>query len=472
MIDCPAFARTLTRLMLKLYNTLTRTKQVFEPLHAGKVGMYVCGMTVYDYCHIGHARVMVVFDTVARYLRYSGYAVTYVRNITDIDDKIIHRANDNGEAFTALTERFIDAMHEDERALGVLPPDQEPRATQSIPAIISMIQTLIDKGLAYVGGNGDVFYAVHQFAAYGQLSGKQLADLQAGERVDVDAAKRDPLDFVLWKMAKPDEPFWPSPWGNGRPGWHIECSAMSTCCLGNHFDIHGGGMDLQFPHHENEIAQSEGATGQRFVNYWLHNGFVRVNEEKMSKSLGNFFTVREVLKQYRPEVVRFFILASHYRSPLNYAAEQLDDAGLALTRLYTALRGVDATATAICTDTVQRFTDAMDDDFNTPVALAVLFDLAREVNKADDKAVLAATLKHLAGILGLLQADPEQFLQAGIKANAGVDEATILELIAQRKAAKANKHWAQADQLRDQLKAMGIALEDVAGGETLWRREG
>lgn len=308
--------------MLKIYNTLSRKKEPFQPRIAGHCGMYVCGMTVYDYCHIGHARVMVVFDTVARYLRFLGYDLTYVRNITDIDDKIIHRAFENGEDFNALTKRFIAAMHEDERALAVLPPDKEPKATDSIEDIKTMIAALIANGLAYVGTNGDVFYSVSKFKNYGQLSGKNLDDLQAGERVDVDHAKNNPLDFVLWKMAKPDEPAWQSPWGLGRPGWHIECSAMSTCCLGNHFDIHGGGMDLQFPHHENEIAQSEGATGEKFVNLWMHNGFVRVNEEKMSKSLGNFFTVREVLKLYSGEVIRFFILSSHYRSPLNYSDEQ------------------------------------------------------------------------------------------------------------------------------------------------------
>jgi cysteinyl-tRNA synthetase len=329
---------------------------------------------------------------------------------------------------------------------------------------------LITKEYAYVGGNGDVFYAVSRFHGYGKLSGKNTDDLNAGERVDIDSAKRDPLDFVLWKMAKPGEPAWPSPWGNGRPGWHIECSAMSTCCLGNHFDIHGGGMDLQFPHHENEIAQSEAATGETFVNYWMHNGFVRVNEEKMSKSLGNFFTVREVLKQYRPEVIRFFILSSHYRSPLNYADEQLDEAGVALTRLYTALRGVDIVGAGIDADFKQRFEQAMDDDFNTPVALAVLFDLARELNKAEDKTALAATLKQLAAILGLLQDDPEAFLQGGNNAD-GLSAETIEQLIAERKAAKAAKNWAQADAIRDQLKAQGVVLEDIAGGETSWRRE-
>jgi cysteinyl-tRNA synthetase len=456
--------------MLKIYNTLTRSKQEFTPKQPGKVGMYVCGMTVYDYCHIGHARVMVVFDTVARYLRHAGYQLTYVRNITDIDDKIIQRANENGEAFTALTERFIQAMHEDERALSVLPPDIEPKATQSITDIVKMISTLIERDFAYVGSNGDVFYAVNRFDGYGKLSGKNIEDLQAGERVNVDTAKRDPLDFVLWKMAKPGEPYWDSPWGQGRPGWHIECSAMSTCCLGNHFDIHGGGMDLQFPHHENEIAQSEGATGEPFVNYWMHNGFVRVNEEKMSKSLGNFFTVREVLKQYRPEVIRFFILSSHYRSPLNYSDEQLDDAGVALTRLYTALRGVEIVDASIDAGYCQRFEQAMDDDFNTPVALAVLFELARELNKAEDKTVMAATLKQLAAILGLLQENPDSFLQGSTTLD-GLSEAEIEQLIGARKAAKANKDWAQADQIRDQLKAQGVVLEDVAGGNTIWRRE-
>ena len=385
---------TTYKCMLKIYNTLTRKKELFKPRIEGKVGLYVCGMTVYDYCHIGHARVMVVFDTVARYFRYLGYDLTYVRNITDIDDKIIQRANENGEAFGELTERFIHAMHEDERALSVLPPDIEPKATQSIPDIIAMIETLITNGLAYIGSNGDVFYAVTKFKNYGQLSGKNLDDLQAGERVDVDLAKHNPMDFVLWKMAKTGEPAWQSPWGLGRPGWHIECSAMSTCCLGNHFDIHGGGMDLQFPHHENEIAQSEGATGEKFVNLWMHNGFVRINEEKMSKSLGNFFTVREVLKQYKPEIIRFFILSSHYRSPLNYSDEQLNDADTALTRLYTALRGCDSLDSALIdSDYKTRFEQAMDDDFNTPVAIAVLFNLARELNKVKEKKVTNLWLK-------------------------------------------------------------------------------
>ncbi len=462
--------------MLKIYNTLTRSKETFVPRIAGKVGMYVCGMTVYDFCHVGHARVMVVFDTVARYLRHSGYELTYVRNITDIDDKIIQRANENNETFGALTERFITAMHEDEHALSVLPPDIEPRATQAISDMLKMIENLIAKGLAYVGSNGDVFYAVHKFGNYGQLSGKNLDDLQAGERVEVDQAKHNPLDFVLWKMAKPGEPAWESPWGAGRPGWHIECSAMSTCCLGNHFDIHGGGMDLQFPHHENEIAQSEGATEEKFVNVWMHNGFVRINEEKMSKSLGNFFTVREVLRRYRPEIVRFFILSSHYRSPLNYSNEHLDDAAVALTRLYTALRGVSyAPDVGLVEEFQQRFSEAMDDDFNTPVAFAVLFDLARELNKAkeqasDQAAPLANTLTALASILGLLQEDAEAFLKGSADADALSDEDIAVHIQA-RIAAKQAKNWAEADRIRDALKAQGVILEDAPGGITEWRRE-
>lgn len=477
--------------MLKIYNTLTRQKETFKPRIEGKVGMYVCGMTVYDYCHIGHARVMVVFDTVARYFRHLGYDLTYVRNITDIDDKIIQRANENGEDFNQLTARFIAAMHEDERALAVLPPDIEPRATQSIASIIAMIEALLARGYAYVGSNGDVFYAVEKFKDYGSLSGKKLEDLQAGERVDVDAAKQNPFDFVLWKMAKANEPSWPSPWGNGRPGWHIECSAMSTCCLGNHFDIHGGGMDLQFPHHENEIAQSEGATGEKFVNLWMHNGFVRVNEEKMSKSLGNFFTVREVLKQYRPEIIRFFILSSHYRSPLNYSDEQLNEAATALNRLYTALRGVTVPDAPILPDYQSRFEQAMDDDFNTPVAVSVLFDLARELNKnkgnnPEQAGQLAATLKMLGGLLGILQQDPDVWFKDNVLSLQGtlreIDVLTsampdivnideyIEKKIQERLEAKKAKNWALADQIRDQLKEQGIILEDAPNGTTSWRR--
>ncbi|BBL74067.1 cysteine--tRNA ligase [Methylomagnum ishizawai] len=463
--------------MLTIYNTLTRQKETFVPIEPGRARLYVCGMTVYDYCHLGHARVMVVFDIVARYLRHLGFDVTYVRNVTDIDDKIIKRANDNGESYTALTGRFIEAMHADERALGVLPPDLEPRATGSIAEMLAMIETLIGRGYAYVGGNGDVFYAVSKFQGYGRLSGKNLDELRAGERVDVDAAKRDPLDFVLWKRAKPGEPSWESPWGPGRPGWHIECSAMSTCCLGNHFDIHGGGMDLQFPHHENEIAQSEGATGEKFVNLWMHNGFVRVNEEKMSKSLGNFFTVREILNRYRPEAVRFFILNSHYRSPLNYCDENLDEANAALTRLYTALRGVEPVARdGIGAAYRARFGAAMDDDFNTPEAVAVLFELARELNKArtekpEEAAGLAAVLRELGAVLGLLGTDPEEFHQGGVaERESGLDAAAIEALIQQRLDARKNKNWAEADRIRNELKEQGVVLEDGAGGTT-WRRE-
>jgi len=462
--------------MLKIYNTLSRKKEVFTPKVEGKVGMYVCGMTVYDYCHIGHARVMVVFDIVARYLRYSGYDLTYVRNVTDIDDKIIKRANENKEEIGELTERFIEAMHEDEQALSVLPPDIEPRATKSMDDIILMISSLLEKGLAYTGSNGDVFYAVDKFVNYGELSGKKLDELQAGERVDVDTAKKNPFDFVLWKKAKVDEPYWNSPWGRGRPGWHIECSAMATRCLGNHFDIHGGGMDLQFPHHENEIAQSEGATGEKFVNVWMHNGFVRINEEKMSKSLDNFFTVREVLKQYRAEIVRFFVLSSHYRSPLNYSDEQLDDAGAAVTRLYTALRGVVIAKNSPATNYTDRFKQAMNDDFNTAVAVAVLFEMARELNKLKSNdtelaSQLAGELKELSNVLGILQGEPDDFLKAvDGKQEAGLTEQAIEALIEQRVQAKKDKDWALADKVRDDLKAQGIVLEDIASG-TSWRRE-
>jgi cysteinyl-tRNA synthetase len=461
--------------MLKIYNTLSRKKEKFTPKVEGQVGMYVCGMTVYDYCHVGHARVMVVFDIVARYLRYSGYALTYVRNVTDIDDKIIKRANENGENISDLTERFINAMHEDEQALNVLPPDIEPKATDSMDDMVVMITDLIAKGFAYVGDNGDVFYAVDKFKNYGALSGKKLEDLQAGERVEVDTAKHNPFDFVLWKQAKVDEPFWESPWGNGRPGWHIECSAMSKNCLGNHFDIHGGGMDLQFPHHENEIAQSEAASGEKFVNVWMHNGFVRINEEKMSKSLGNFFTVREVLKQYRPEVVRFFVLSSHYRSPLNYSDEQLNESAAALTRLYTALRGLVSRSELIQTNYTERFKQAMDDDFNTAVAVAVLFDMAREINKikTSDSTLasqLAAELKSLADVLGILQDSPEEYLQASDAKEGAISEQEIESFIAKRVAAKQDKDWVLADKIRDYLKQQGIILEDVATG-TSWRRE-
>ena len=459
--------------MLSIHNTLTRKKEVFVPIEPGKVRMYVCGMTVYDYCHLGHARVMVVFDVVARWLRASGYALTYVRNITDIDDKIIRRAGEKGESIRTLTDRFIAAMHEDADALGVLRPDFEPRATDYVPQMQSLIDRLRAKGLAYVADNRDVCYAVRKFPGYGKLSGKSLDELRAGERVEVAGDKHDPLDFVLWKHARKEEPAevkWASPWGEGRPGWHIECSAMSSDLLGDHFDIHGGGQDLQFPHHENEIAQSEGAHGHAFVNYWMHNGFVRVDDEKMSKSLGNFFTIRDVLARFDPEVVRFFILRAHYRSALNYSDGHLEDARHALSRLYTALRNVAAPERAIDWDEAHavKFRAAMDDDFNTAEAVAVLFDLANETNRSASPEA-AAQLKGLAGVLGLLTRDPAAFLQG---ATADGDEAgarAIEALIAQRAQAKKAKSYAEADRIRAQLLAEGIVLEDTPQG-TVWRR--
>ena len=460
--------------MLKIYNTYTNQKEEFKPIEPGKVRMYVCGMTVYDLCHLGHARVLVVFDMITRYFASQGYDVTYIRNITDIDDKIIKRANENAEDFNDLTNRFIAAMHEDAQALGVLPPDDEPRATASMDDIINMIKVLEEKGFAYAAENGDVYYDVSKFEGYGQLSGKKIEDLRAGERVAVDTFKDDPLDFVLWKAAKPDEPYWQSPWGNGRPGWHIECSAMSTCCLGNTFDIHGGGQDLQFPHHENEIAQSEAATGEKFVNLWMHNGFVRIDDEKMSKSLGNFFTVREILERYRAEDIRYFILASHYRSPLNYSDQMLDSAGAALTRLYNSLRGINITQMDESSkEYIQRFEDAMNEDFNTAEAIAVLFDIAGQINKVkttdiQKASVLAATLKHLGHILGLLQEEPDSYLKSGGRSG-GLDDNEIILLIQQRSQAKTNKNWTEADRIRDELKAQGIELEDK-GAETSWRR--
>ncbi len=456
--------------MLQIYNSLTRKKEPLTPLAPGKVRMYVCGMTVYDYCHVGHARVMVVFDMVARYLRTRGFDVTYIRNITDIDDKIIKRAQENGEDIYALTARFIVAMDEDAARLGLQKPDAEPRATAHMPQILKMIGTLIDRGFAYQAKNQDVYYRVRKFNGYGALSGKSVDDLQAGARVEVDEEKDDPLDFVLWKAAKPGEPAWDSPWGPGRPGWHIECSAMSMSCLGPHFDIHGGGMDLKFPHHENEIAQSEGATGERFVNTWMHVGFVRVDQEKMSKSLGNFFTVREVLKQYDPEVLRYFILASHYRSPLDYSDENLKAAKSALDGLYIALRGI-APGKAEEGEHTRRFDAAMADDFNTPAALAILFDLAHAVNKlrGDTATGLAAELRALGGKLGLLGRDPEQYLKGGVPS--GLDEAEIEVLVTRRNVARKNRDWAESDRIRDELKAQGVLLEDAPGGNTVWRRQ-
>jgi cysteinyl-tRNA synthetase len=454
--------------MLHITNSLTRAKEEFVPLTPGVVRMYVCGMTVYDLCHLGHARVFVVFDVVVRWLRASGYRVEYVRNITDIDDKIIKRAQENGEPPAALTKRFIAAMHEDERALGVLAPDHEPRATDYVAQMLAMIQRLIANGLAYPAPNGDVYYSVRGFPAYGRLSGKSLDELRAGERVEVDPSKRDPMDFALWKAAKPGEPAWDSPWGPGRPGWHIECSAMSADLLGRHFDIHGGGQDLQFPHHENEIAQSEGAHGCTFVNYWMHNGFVRVDNEKMSKSLGNFFTIREVLEKYDAEVVRFFILRAHYRSPLNYSDAHLDDARGALARLYTALKALPVQAPKIDwqAPAAARFRAAMDDDFNTPEAIAVLFELAGEANRGDASA--ARLLRALGATLGLLQRDAESFLKAGATAG-GMAESAIETLIAARQEARRRKDFAESDRIRAQLLEAGIVLEDAAAGTT-WRR--
>ena len=461
--------------MLEIYNSLSRKKEIFQPMRPPEVRMYVCGLTVYDHMHIGHARMLVVFDMVARWLRASGYRLNYVRNITDIDDKIIKRALENHETVQQLTERYIQATREDERALSVLPPDHEPRAMQSIEAMVRMVEVLVSKGYAYQAANGDVYYAVSRFKDYGKLSGKRLEDLRAGERVEVDTSKHDPLDFVLWKSAKPGEPAWPSPWGLGRPGWHIECSAMATHALGNHFDIHGGGMDLQFPHHENEIAQSEGATGEHYVNLWMHNGFVNVDDEKMSKSLGNFFTVREVLKVYPAEVVRYFILGSHYRSPLNYSDQQLDQARTGLARLYIALRNMPEASAPKGGAYRKRFAEAMDDDFNTPVALSVLFDLAREVNtlkdtKPAEAPALAALLRELGGLLGILQSDPETYLQGGIAKREGLPAEDVEKLIAARKAARAAKDWQAADRLRGELDAAGIVIEDGAGGTT-WRRK-
>ncbi len=455
-----------------IHNTLTGDKQPLRPLVPGQVRMYVCGATVYDLCHVGHARVFVVFDMVVRYLRHLGLDVHYVRNITDIDDKIIRRAAENGETTTALTERTIAAMHEDLARLGVLPPDDEPRASGHIGAIVAMIETLIAKGYAYAAPNGDVYYAVQRFERYGRLSHRVIEELRAGERVEVNEAKTDPLDFALWKAAKPGEPAWPSPWGEGRPGWHIECSAMSTQCLGNHFDIHGGGHDLIFPHHENEIAQSEAATGEPYVNVWMHNGFVRIDDEKMSKSLGNFFTIRDVLARYQPEVLRFFLLGSHYRSALNYSDAALDAAREGLTRCYLALeRAGTVTDAAPDGEFVARFDAAMQDDFNTPGAIAVLFELVRELNRADTPArvaALAATLRHLGGVLGLLQDNPQAFLKGGA-VGAGPSDADIDALVQARIDARKARDFARADAIRAELTDAGIVLEDGPGGTT-WRR--
>ena len=456
----------------KIYNTLAREKQTFVPIEPGKVRMYACGMTVYDYCHIGHARLMVVFDMVQRWLRASGFAVIYVQNITDIDDKIIARAVQNGESISDLTRRYIQFMQEDAAALGVQLPDHVPRATDYISQMIALIGKLQTNGLAYQAADGDVNFSVRDFPGYGKLSGKSLDDLRAGERVDVNSGKRDPLDFVLWKSAKvnePEEVKWDSPWGKGRPGWHIECSAMAEDLLGEHFDIHGGGQDLQFPHHENEIAQSEGAHQHQFVNYWMHNGFVRVDNEKMSKSLGNFFTIRDVLKVYDAEVIRFFILRAQYRSQINYSDSNLDDAKASLTRLYSALKDVQSDALPLDLDEpfAKQFYAAMYDDFNTPLAVAALFELATEVNKSKSPA-LARQLQLLSGILGFLQRSPQEFLQSGNEN--GMAESEIAARIAARTEAKLAKNFAESDKIRAELLANNILLEDKPGGITVWRR--
>ncbi|MFW2569950.1 cysteine--tRNA ligase [Legionella sp. 29fVS95] len=454
--------------MLNLYNSLTRKKEPFKPMQPGKIGMYVCGITVYDRCHLGHARSMVCFDVIVRFLRSQGYEVTYVRNITDIDDKIIVRANERGVSINDLTSQYIKAMHDDASALNILPPDIEPRATGHIDSIIKLIQRLIDTDHAYVSDNGDVCYQVDSFINYGKLSHKDLEGLMAGARIEVVKEKRSPLDFVLWKKAKPGEPSWPSPWGDGRPGWHIECSAMAMHELGEQFDIHGGGLDLQFPHHENEIAQSEAASGKNFANYWLHVGMLQVNNEKMAKSVGNFFTIEDILGQHHPEVIRYFLLSSHYRSSLNYSEENLQNARKALTRLYQSLKEIELSANhEIDNEWLAQFNQAMNDDFNTPVALAVLFQLSHELNKTNSPR-LAATLKHLASLLGLLQAEPESFLQAGLQD----DEKDMIEnLIKERLEARTQRNWARADEIRTLLANKGIELEDGANGTT-WRKRG
>ena len=461
---------------LKIFNSLSSQKEVFTPIEENKVKIYVCGMTVYDYCHIGHARVLVGFDVITSYLRHLNYDVTYIRNITDVDDKIFARAAENGEDYRDLTERFIAAMHEDEAALLVDSPDEEPRATAHMGQIIEMIQTLIAKGFAYPADNGDVYYAIDKFETYGRLSKRNTEDLLAGARIDVEKHKRNPLDFVLWKAAKEGEASWESPWGDGRPGWHIECSAMSTCCLGDTFDIHGGGPDLKFPHHENEIAQSEGATGQKYVNYWMHAGAVRVNKEKMSKSLGNFFTIREVLEKYPAEVVRYFLVSSHYRSQVDYSEDSLTEAQAGLDRFYQSLRGLDLSyegAADLEQSYVDRFHKAMDDDFNAPEALAVMFDLVKELNVCRKESAghvrkLAITLSTLGDVLGLLRSDPEQYFKQGGQ-NDGLSESAIEAMIVARTEARKNKAWAESDRIRDELLEQGITLDDGSEGTT-WRR--
>ncbi|MCL1042157.1 MULTISPECIES: cysteine--tRNA ligase [Shewanella] len=459
--------------MLKLYNSLTRQKEEFKPLQPGKVGMYVCGVTIYDLCHIGHGRTFVAFDMIVRYLRYKGYDVNFQRNITDVDDKIIKRAAENNESCDALTERLTQEMYRDFDALNMKRPDFEPRATQHMPEIIEMVERLIERDHAYIADNGDVLFSVASFPEYGRLSGQNLDQLQAGARVEVDENKRDPMDFVLWKMSKPGEPTWDSPWGPGRPGWHIECSAMNSKHLGEHFDIHGGGSDLQFPHHENEIAQSCCAHDTPYVNYWMHTGMVMVDKEKMSKSLNNFFTIRDVLAHYDASTVRYFLLSGHYRSQLNYSEDNLKQAKAALERLYTALKGLELSVEAApATEYVAKFTAAMDDDFNTPEAYSVLFDMAREINrlKVDDLAAASAlgvSLKQLGDVLGILDQDVDAFF----KGQGSDDEVAQIEaLIAERNRARAEKDWPAADVARDGLNALGVILEDGPEGTT-WRKK-
>ena len=476
------FRLTMDNIPIRIYNSLTRQKENFVPIRENHVDIYVCGMTVYDYCHLGHARVMVAFDSVIRYLRYRGFKVRYVRNITDIDDKIIKRANEVGESIGSLTNRFIEYMNEDLDALSILRPNHEPRATEYIPEIIDMISNLVEKGYAYRADNGDVYYRTRKFESYGQLSGKRVSELRAGARVEPDEAKEDPVDFVLWKHSKPDEPKWESPWGYGRPGWHIECSAMSTCLLGKHFDIHGGGMDLLFPHHENEIAQSEGVSGCKFVNFWMHNGYLQIDSEKMSKSLHNFLTIREILamdsdKARIGEILRFVFLSSHYRSPLNYSDDSLENAKLALRRIYLSLHksaqkcegGEFETDADMCA----RFHSAMDDDFNTPDGLAVIFDCVRELNRAIESnspkqiSIFRNTLSQLAGSMGLIQIEPARFLGVGGLED---DDDGIAELVARRERARREREWAIADQIRGELIGMGVEIEDRPDGTTDWRR--
>lgn len=455
--------------MLKIHNNLTRQKEEFKPLQANKIGMYICGVTVYDYCHLGHARTYTAFDVILRFLRWQGFHVNYVRNITDIDDKIIKRANENKEDYTVVTKRFTDAMHEDFAALGLTKPDQEPRATDYILQMIELIQKIIAENHGYVASNGDVYFDVRSFKDYGCLSHHNLEELESGARVDVVEVKNDPLDFVLWKLAKPDEPAWDSPWGKGRPGWHIECSAMSMKLLGEQFDIHAGGRDLIFPHHENEIAQSQAVTHKQFANIWMHTGFLQIDKEKMSKSLGNFVTIRDVLREHAPEALRYFLLASHYRSPLVYSAELLQQSKQSLVRFYTALRHLPITDKIADSPFKQKFIDAMEDDFNTPVALSVLFDLAHEIHRVREidinrAAELGALLKHLGGVFNILQADPEVFLQSG----SDIDAAKVESLIAARKQARLDKNWAEADRIRHELDAMSVIIEDGATGTT-WK---